>query len=244
MGACVCGTKCMDKFIIYSKIYDLIETQLFGSCEKNKTRTTKKIECARTLSNECCSGLDWNACMHACACQRTCRAHTHTHTHFASTQVVDQPVMMMMMIIVMLNIDFCTTCCYDWYCVSSSSSSSSFYLLHSALNCPFLLCWPPCVCLLFVYTVFVVFISFAFLFYFSFRQVLYLCVWVFSVSLHKRDRYFIALKERKNEINKQINHTKATTFSSFLSLLFLIQSMRALTTTTTTTNVYLKAYTL
>lgn len=76
--------KCMDKFIIYSKIYNLIETQLFGSCEKNKTRKKEKIERTRALSHgHCCIGFDsigTNGCMHVPASAHVEHAHKYTHS--------------------------------------------------------------------------------------------------------------------------------------------------------------------
>lgn len=89
MGACAprAPYKCMDKFIIYSKIYDLIETQLFGSCEKNKTKQNEKEEKNWAHTHSFTRALqwiqfDWIEWVHACACQRTCRARTQTHTRW------------------------------------------------------------------------------------------------------------------------------------------------------------------
>lgn len=172
-----------------------------------KTNRERKKNWAHTHSFT--RALQWiwskrmGACMHVPVSAHVEHAYKHTHAHtlwlcvHASIGPATSVMMMTMMIIVMLNFNFCTTCCYDWYCVSSSSSSSS-YLLHSALNCPFLLCWPPCVCLL-LFIRCVVFIWFSFiLFLLSSGFFLSWCEWVcvFSVSLHKRDRYFVALEER------------------------------------------------
>lgn len=60
---------------INSKIYDLIETQLFGSCENNKIKTTEtaseteeeeKNMCARahTQTNSAMHLVETHACMH------------------------------------------------------------------------------------------------------------------------------------------------------------------------------------
>lgn len=36
---------------------------------------------SRSHTNKLCNAFGWNACMHACACQRTCRAHINTQIH-------------------------------------------------------------------------------------------------------------------------------------------------------------------